>query len=515
MQPKVQLIRTATLIASLFGIAKNAASAVAVSDRESTDAMAQFHESKKRREFFKSTIWNMSLPNSSFDAHPEFEKFVMAFDRMYEREYNVSEYVVRLGFFANTLKMIKERNAQELKSNRSRVARHGITKFADWSREEFSALLGLKVEDSRADTEANVASMSTTWAAPCSKSWESRAFVRNQGACGDCFAFSAVETLRAAYIEEHGTDPGRLSTQFIADCQQQQTCSGGVNGCCGGLPLTSLEWIKEQGGIPTQQAYGDTIEQVQAGSFSESGPLPGPVSHTGEGITLSGNNPTKPYACKADVPKAVTLTEAVQLRGENEMANHVCNAGTLSIGVDASAWQTYVGGVMTAFSCGTTIDHAVAIAGISQSDNAWIVQNSWGTDWGITIEGEDVPKDRYSNCPSLSEQYGCFQELEGGETVGQVCALSCSDGKAVRGGFIMLAYGENTCGISSIPVYVSGTVAVSSELATKSKDDASTETTTSINSTSNDSAMASSEAQQIGRVLGLLCLLLHMLGKDV
>merc|ERR1711879_37643 len=118
--------------------------------------------------------------------------------------------------------------------------------------------------------------------------------------------------------------------------------------------------------------------------------------------------------------------------------------------------------------------------------------------------------DRYSNCPSLSEQYGCFQELNDGETIGQVCALSCSDRKVASGGFIMLAYGENTCGISSIPVYVSGTSAASSELSSKSTDDVPTGASMAIINGSADTA--SSGAQQIGRFLGLLCLLLHMLG---
>merc|ERR1719436_1982507 len=71
---------------------------------------------------------------------------------------------------------------------------------------------------------------------PCNADWSSRTEIRNQGACGDCWTFSTVETLRAAYIQQHNTDPGKLSTQFLVDCMQQTTCSGGVNGCCGGSP---------------------------------------------------------------------------------------------------------------------------------------------------------------------------------------------------------------------------------------------------------------------------------------
>ena len=56
--------------------------------------------------------------------------------------------------------------------------------------------------------------------------------------------------------------------------------------------------------------------------------------------------------------------------------------------VDASqpVFQYYSTGTITSSLCGTTIDHAILAVGYSTSttgDNYWIVQNSWGTSWGI------------------------------------------------------------------------------------------------------------------------------------
>ena len=57
--------------------------------------------------------------------------------------------------------------------------------------------------------------------------------------------------------------------------------------------------------------------------------------------------------------------------------------GPMSVCVDATLWQTYVSGVITAASgCGTSIDHAVQAIGYNSAGNYWIVRNSWGESWG-------------------------------------------------------------------------------------------------------------------------------------
>ena len=58
----------------------------------------------------------------------------------------------------------------------------------------------------------------------------------------------------------------------------------------------------------------------------------------------------------------------------------VAMAGPLSICVDAMSWQTYRHGVMKA--CGTHLDHCVQAVGIDTDKGYWKVRNSWNTDWG-------------------------------------------------------------------------------------------------------------------------------------
>merc|ERR1712178_356599 len=55
----------------------------------------------------------------------------------------------------------------------------------------------------------------------------------------------------------------------------------------------------------------------------------------------------------------------------------------MSVCVDATLWQTYTSGVISASSgCGTSIDHAVQATGYNAEGNYWIVRNSWGESWG-------------------------------------------------------------------------------------------------------------------------------------
>ena len=62
------------------------------------------------------------------------------------------------------------------------------------------------------------------------------------------------------------------------------------------------------------------------------------------------------------------------------MIDYVLNTGPLSICLDASEWNTYIGGVVT--TCTKHLNHCVQIVGINTIDMIWKVRNQWGIDWG-------------------------------------------------------------------------------------------------------------------------------------
>ena len=111
-------------------------------------------------------------------------------------------------------------------------------------------------------------------------------------------------------------------------------------------------------------------------------------------------------SCSADSSKFVLTVGGYEtIKTESAMTDYVKSTGPVSIAIDASTWSTYTGGILT--DCGTQINHAVQAVGVDTEAGYWKVRNSWSADWG-------------------------------------------------ESGYIRLAYGEDTCGITYDVTYVTG-----------------------------------------------------------
>jgi len=74
--------------------------------------------------------------------------------------------------------------------------------------------------------------------------------------------------------------------------------------------------------------------------------------------------------------RAVNGTDVDMIAALNEI-------GPLSVGVDATLWQFYIGGIFSVI-CGKTLNHGVLLAGygVHGSKEYWLIKNSWGPSWG-------------------------------------------------------------------------------------------------------------------------------------
>lgn len=220
--------------------------------------------------------------------------------------------------------------------------------------------------------------------------------VRDQGSCGSCWAFSASEQLRFMTMKKYNQDPGQLSAQYLLDCDPDvkgHTCSEGVQGCCGGLPLKADQWLEGSGGIPTTDDYG---------------------------AYMGNSAPNTAQQCKGSTPKKVRPTGGYKVYStESKIANAFCEKGPVSIAIAVgSPLQHYTGGYMTVDSCpANRINHAVVYVGVDKThfrDQVHIILNSWGADWGVSSKAP------YKNVP-------------GGTN-----------------GHVLFKYGDNTCNVKGL-----------------------------------------------------------------
>jgi len=171
--------------------------------------------------------------------------------------------------------------------------------------------------------------------------------VYNQGTCGSCWTFSATEcTESATALAGHGLK--NLAMQQIVDCDDESQ-----HGCGGGWPLQAWEYIHSVGGLDALSCY----------------------PYTG----MDGTCKFNPSCRQGTVNSYGWLSHT-----EYDIAVWMVSNGPVSICVDALQWQYYTGGIVSAGSCGTQIDHAIQMVGyVTSNPSYWIVRNSWGTGWGI------------------------------------------------------------------------------------------------------------------------------------
>ncbi|CAI0447476.1 unnamed protein product [Linum tenue] len=142
-----------------------------------------------------------------------------------------------------------------------------------------------------------------------------------------------------------------LSEQELVDCDTTEN-----QGCNGGLMEYAFEFIKETGGLTTEDKYPYHAADGSCDSVKEDAPV----------VSIDGHE---------NVPK----------NNEDALLKAVANQ-PVSVAIDAGSpdFQFYSEGVFTG-SCGTELNHGVAAVGYGitvDGTKYWIVKNSWGAEWG-------------------------------------------------------------------------------------------------------------------------------------
>ncbi|KAK3423273.1 hypothetical protein EUGRSUZ_F00185 [Eucalyptus grandis] len=160
--------------------------------------------------------------------------------------------------------------------------------------------------------------------------------VKNQGACGCCWAFSAVAVAAVEGIHKIVTgDLIPLSEQDLVDCDLHS------RGCTSGFVSSAFQNIIKNGGIGSEENYPERVATIDD-------------------------------------------YKRVPVNNEKALAKAVAHQPvSMSINASDLGFQRYKSGIY-AGPCGTMLTHSVAVVsyGTENGEDYWIVKNSWGSKWG-------------------------------------------------------------------------------------------------------------------------------------
>jgi len=273
----------------------------------------------------------------------------MVFKRTHGRTYDdADEERMRFDIFRENYDLIHHWN----QGNHS--FKLGINQFADMTAEEYHGLMLGTYVHHRVVPENFVNQTFTVENAPKSVDWRTQGkvnAVKDQGQCGSCYAFSAVQAIESAWAIKTGKLLN-LAEQQVVDCDQVDS------GCNGGLMDNVFDYVKNAGGLEQTADYAyvarDEKCNVQKGEE------------------------------KAPVTSFVDVNQ-----GDNAALMAAVAQQPVSVAINAESYQFqfYESGVFDWADCpngAETLDHGVGVVGYGTENGKdyWIVRNSWGASWG-------------------------------------------------------------------------------------------------------------------------------------
>lgn len=277
----------------------------------------------------------------------------------------------RFSVFAENYRIVQEHNAKGLSYWLT------LNKFAALTHQEFKDMYanGIPEDETAIDRycpSAQVACPTYPVSNLASLNWTAKGAVtpvKDQGQCGSCWAFSATGTLESLDFIMNG----RLNSYSE---QQLVDCDTGCYGCSGCWVYAALDYTAKYG-VESESSY--------------------PYNATENTCQYSSSKATKTNAGW----NCVAQKNVQDLKGAASQ-----QPVGIAVQADEAAWQFYGGGVVSS-GCGDALNHAVLLTGWANigGTNAWLVKNSWGSDWGnggyIYISQAVSKKETYGVCGIL------------------------------------------------------------------------------------------------------------------
>ena len=289
----------------------------------------------------KFTAALLATSAAALSTSSKYMQYVLEHNKSY---ITIEEFEARKAIFAENDELVESHN----QSNSSFTLGHN--KFSDMTEGEKSRYRGRIAQTVNSTNPIVFDTLST----PTSIDWREEGCVnaiRDQGQCGSCWAFSSVVALEGAHCAATG-QLLEFSEQQLVDCAFLKY---GNFGCGGGLEQNAFTYWETHNAI-ARDAYPYTAKNGDCKYDS--------LTNTGiEVATYTDVTPESDSQMKAALAQQPI---------------------SVAIEADKAVFQLYKTGVFDSASCGTDLDHAVALVGFGSEggQDYYILRNSWGTTWG-------------------------------------------------------------------------------------------------------------------------------------
>jgi cathepsin K len=178
--------------------------------------------------------------------------------------------------------------------------------------------------------------------------------------CGNCWSYSAMGAYEASYKRVNG---------IVADASEQYVvnCSGG--GDCGPPPGGGLAWKVFDWMVDNNKNVASDATLPDMGAV---GACPG------------GTPATQYYA--TDWGVVDPSGDVLKIASVADIKAAICKYGPVAASVNVTdAFQNYTNGVFNETPsnyANPVTNHAIVLCGWDDDKHAWLLKNSWGTDWG-------------------------------------------------------------------------------------------------------------------------------------
>jgi len=282
----------------------------------------------------------------------------------HSKVYTSNEELVRLAVWMDNAKFVDEYNRRQDTTMTLKLNAH-----SDLTHEEFRKTMTGSVNNTQEYYKGMMEEASTyiepeNLKLPEQVDWREKGAVtpvKDQGQCGSCYSFATTGGVEGQWFRKTGNLVS-LSEQQLVDCSWHY----GNNGCNGGLMNNGYKYIKDAGGIMTEESY--------------------PYEAMAKKCRFRADT------IGAKVTGYVDVSSGFFFKTEHALASAVATVGPVPVAIDAShrSLMFYSGGVYYEPSCSAwNLDHAVMAVGYGTmgqglwDDKYWIIKNSWGTTWGL------------------------------------------------------------------------------------------------------------------------------------